>query len=173
MPDRHIKEWYAADLRNQWYGAHNFSYAEFFRALAGAYQVVQNATHTARDFLYKDGPLAGLSGHDIVLLWEYPQEGTQTSMKLPSPPVRPRTTVVNIREGQRYDVYIGRPSKWGNPFLIGRDGTREEVIAKYKSWISDNTELMAAVKELKGKVLACFCKPEACHGDVLVTLADE
>lgn len=34
-----------------------------------------------------------------------------------------------------YDVYIGRPSKWGNPFVIGKDGTREEVIAKYAEWI--------------------------------------
>jgi hypothetical protein len=33
------------------------------------------------------------------------------------------------------DVYVGRPSKWGNPFVIGRDGSREEVIAKYRAWI--------------------------------------
>lgn len=70
-------------------------------------------------------------------------------------------------------VYIGRPSKWGNPFVIGRDGTREEVVAKYREWIKDQPELLAALPELRGKVLACHCKPLACHGDVLAELADE
>ena len=41
-----------------------------------------------------------------------------------------RTRVVHCRR-ERYDVYVGRPSPWGNPFVIGRDGTREEVVAKY------------------------------------------
>lgn len=37
-----------------------------------------------------------------------------------------------------YDIYIGRPGKWGNPFTIGKDGTREEVIVKYEEWIRNN-----------------------------------
>lgn len=71
-----------------------------------------------------------------------------------------------------YDVYIGRPSKWGNPFEIGRDGTREEVIKKYRRWIVDeHPDLLAQLPELRGKVLGCWCAPRPCHGDVLVELS--
>ena len=58
-----------------------------------------------------------------------------------------------------YDVYIGRGSKWGNPFKIGRDGTRGDVIVKYREWILNNTELLEDLYELDGKVLGCWCKP--------------
>lgn len=52
-----------------------------------------------------------------------------------------------------YDVYIGRPSKWGSPFVIGKDGNREEVILKYREWIKTQSQLLASLPELKGKVL--------------------
>ena len=74
---------------------------------------------------------------------------------------------------EAYDVYIGRPSKWGNPFAIGKDGTREQVIAKYRQWLIKQTVLMAALPELTGKTLGCWCAPQACHGDVLVELANK
>ena len=80
------------------------------------------------------------------------------------------TRVVHCKR-KRFDVYIGRPSKWGNPFVIGIDGTRQEVIAKYEAWLKTRTELMAALHELHGKVLGCWCTPQACHGDVLARLA--
>jgi hypothetical protein len=67
-----------------------------------------------------------------------------------------------------HDVYIGRPSKWGNPFVIGRDGSREEVIAKYDAWLLEQPELVTALPQLAGKTLGCWCAPQACHGDVLV-----
>jgi Domain of unknown function (DUF4326) len=71
-------------------------------------------------------------------------------------------------------IYIGRPSKWGNPFEIGKNGTREEVVAKYEEWINTQPDLIAAVKkELAGKDLLCFCAPKACHGDVLLKIANE
>jgi hypothetical protein len=73
---------------------------------------------------------------------------------------------------ERYDVYIGRPSKWGNPFVIGPDGDRSEVIAKYRVYLLASPELVAALPELRGKVLGCWCKPLACHGDVLAELAN-
>jgi hypothetical protein len=72
-----------------------------------------------------------------------------------------------------YDVYIGRPSKWGNPFVIGKDGTREEVIVKYEKYIRANKKLMAALPELKDKVLGCWCAPRSCHGDILIKLVRE
>jgi hypothetical protein len=71
-----------------------------------------------------------------------------------------------------HDVYIGRPSKWGNPFVIGRDGTRDDVIARYEAWLLEQPELVAALPELAGKTLGCWCAPRACHGDVLARLAN-
>lgn len=71
---------------------------------------------------------------------------------------------------EKYDIYIGRPSKWGNPFSIGKDGTRKEVIIKYIKWIKKNKKLLRDLKELKNKVLGCWCKPKMCHGDVLIRL---
>lgn len=71
-----------------------------------------------------------------------------------------------------YDVYIGRPSKWGNPFMIGRDGNRMEVIQKYRAWLMNRQDLIDALPELKGKILGCWCSPQACHGDVLAELAN-
>ena len=71
-----------------------------------------------------------------------------------------------------HDVYIGRPSKWGNPFVIGRDGTRDDVIARYEAWLLEQPELVDALPELGGKTLGCWCPPCACHGDVLARLAN-
>ena len=79
------------------------------------------------------------------------------------------STVVNIRE-EDYDIYIGMPSKWGNPFKVGKDGTRQEVIEKYRAYIMTRKDLLESLHELEGKRLGCFCAPMACHGDVLVEL---
>ena len=81
------------------------------------------------------------------------------------------STVVHCKRDS-YDVYIGRGSKWGNPFKLGADGTREEVIAKYEDWILTQPDLMSSLGELQGKTLGCWCSPKACHGDVLVRLSD-
>jgi hypothetical protein len=71
-----------------------------------------------------------------------------------------------------FDTYVGRPSKFGNPFTIGKDGDRNEVVAKYKEWIQTQPELLASLSELKGKVLGCWCAPSLCHGDILAELAN-
>lgn len=88
------------------------------------------------------------------------------------------THVVHCKR-ERYDIYIGRPSKWGNPFshLPGTLAqftvrTRSEAVARYREWVVTQPELMAALRELKGKVLGCWCHPRECHGDVLAELAD-
>lgn len=79
-----------------------------------------------------------------------------------------RPVVVNLRK-EPYDVYIGRGSAYGNPFRIGPDGTRDEVIVKYRTWLTAQPRLiLQAQHELPGKRLGCYCKPLACHGDVLV-----
>ena len=80
-------------------------------------------------------------------------------------------TVVN-KYKEDFDVYIGRGSVWGNPYVIGQDGTREEVIEKYKHYlwemITSKRISLYQLKNLKGKRLGCFCKPKACHGDIIV-----
>jgi hypothetical protein len=83
-----------------------------------------------------------------------------------------RNRVVHCRR-EPFDVYIGRPGPWGNPFLIGRDGDRWEVIEKYKAWLFAQPELVERAKrELAGKVLGCWCAPLTCHGDVLAALTE-
>ena len=74
--------------------------------------------------------------------------------------------VVHVND-EPYDLYIGRPSKWGNPFVVGKDGTREEVIEMYRNWFFNQQDLIKDIKELDRKVLGCWCKPQACHGDFL------
>lgn len=90
------------------------------------------------------------------------------------------TRVINKRSGEPYDVYIGRGSRWGNPYKIGRDGSREEVIAKYERYLLSSPNLLGALPTLKGKTLACWCKPDEgfsgrilCHGQILAGLADD
>lgn len=78
-------------------------------------------------------------------------------------------------------VYIGRGSIWGNPYTIGDiDGftgevmDRERVIERYRSYLVGHPELVRrARRELRGKDLVCFCKPAACHGDILLKIANE
>lgn len=88
--------------------------------------------------------------------------------------------VVHCKKSE-FDVYIGRPSKWGNPFSH-KEGTlakfkvatREEAIAKYTEWLFGQNHLLEVLKtELKGKVLGCWCSPQACHGEILAALANE
>jgi hypothetical protein len=84
-----------------------------------------------------------------------------------------KTSVVNLKK-EPHDVYIGRGSKWGNPYSH-KEGTlakfvvknRREAIKKYEDYLLENQELMRDLHELKGKVLGCFCKPQSCHGDIL------
>jgi len=77
--------------------------------------------------------------------------------------------VVNKKTGP-YDIYIGRGSKWGNPYQIGPDGDRRTVLAKYREYLSEQKQLMDLLPELDGKRLGCFCKPLDCHGDILAGL---
>jgi hypothetical protein len=90
------------------------------------------------------------------------------------------TRVVHV-DREPYDVYIGRrnerrglpESVWHNPYREGRDGTRAEVIAKFRAYLMGRPDLLARLPELRGKVLGCYCRPRhACHGDVLAELAD-
>lgn len=86
-----------------------------------------------------------------------------------------QTTVVN-KYASQYDIYIGRGSKWGNPFVMkdNNDDERSRVCEEYRNWIlyGDGRHLLKDLHELKGKCLGCFCKPKECHGDILAELAN-
>lgn len=65
-------------------------------------------------------------------------------------------------------IYVGRGTKWGNPYIMGKDGTRAQVLNKFKRFVLPHLE----VRELKGKSLICFCSPEACHADLIMKKAN-
>jgi hypothetical protein len=68
-------------------------------------------------------------------------------------------------------TYIGRGSKWGNPYVIGKDGDRDEVIAKFRAYAEVRLKHFPDwLEPLEGQNLLCFCAPLPCHGDVLVSL---
>lgn len=69
-------------------------------------------------------------------------------------------------------VLVDRTTKWGNPFRIGRDGTREEVIAKFEVYFADNVALQFDLSELTGRDLLCHCAPERCHAEILLRWAN-
>lgn len=70
-------------------------------------------------------------------------------------------------------VRIDRSGDWGNPFVLGEDGDRATVIENFRWYIERKPSLLRRLPELRGKVLACWCCPDDCHGDVLVNLVNE
>src|SRR6201995_1792776 len=81
--------------------------------------------------------------------------------------------VVHLKR-EPFDVRIDRKTVWGNKFVVGKHGTREECIAKHREWFLKQPKLVARAKqELRGKVLGCWCSPKPCHGDTLLEIANE
>lgn len=115
----------------------------------------------------------------LIVVWDsHPVGGTYSTLQYAIEIDRPhtiinpnrwrlKTKVVNIKKQEAYDVYIGRGSKWGNPFA---NGTRIENIKKYREYINNNSDLLNDLNELKDKRLGCFCAPLPCHGDILIEL---
>jgi len=83
----------------------------------------------------------------------------------------PTTRVVHCRR-ESFDVFIGRPSRWSTPFHIGHDGSRDEVVERYREWLIRQPLLLRDVKALRGQALGCDCPPRRCHGEVLAELAN-
>lgn len=94
-------------------------------------------------------------------------------MAVPKP--KARTKVVHIKD--KYDVYIGRPSIFGNPFRVFGVNGREKAINQFKDYFYNRTdidpEFYLEVMKLEGKTLGCFCKPLACHGDIIAEFVDD
>lgn len=70
-------------------------------------------------------------------------------------------------------IWVMRPSKWSNPFVVGKDGNREEVVTYYAHWILEQPHLMASLHEIRGRDLVCCCAPLLCHADILLEIANE
>uniref|UniRef100_A0A6C0AD11 DUF4326 domain-containing protein n=1 Tax=viral metagenome TaxID=1070528 RepID=A0A6C0AD11_9ZZZZ len=105
--------------------------------------------------------------------------------------LRPKYSNIIEWINDKNNVYIGRKniviinnqrwplksSPFANPFKVGKDGTREEVIKRYKIYIIDKIEKDSNLKkellDLEGKNLGCWCKPESCHGDILIELIEK
>lgn len=92
------------------------------------------------------------------------------------------TKVVNLYQTRQYDVYIGRSGRgedgyFGNPFVIDKENSRETVLEKYKKYFDKKIEndpvFLKNVFGLKNKILGCFCKPQACHGDIIAEWLDK
>lgn len=88
------------------------------------------------------------------------------------------TFVSNKDRGEHFDVYCGRGTLWGNPYAIGSDGDRDEVIRKFKydfdrDYLKGGTTFKEKLIAHRGKTLGCHCKPYPCHGDVLAKFLNE
>lgn len=103
--------------------------------------------------------------------------GLEEIKAVPAPPPR----VTNLHREELGDAfYVGRASPrrglagsaFGNPYVVGRDGTREQVIELYRRWLLGRPELLDRLLELRGRRLACWCRPEPCHAEVLAELVD-
>ena len=71
-------------------------------------------------------------------------------------------------------IYVGRPTRWGNPFKIGAHGSRAEVVIKYRAWLMQELAIRPDfLAPLREKNLACFCRLDVtCHADILLELAN-
>lgn len=87
-----------------------------------------------------------------------------------------KTKVVNLHK-EPYDVYIGRAGKgkdgyFGNPFKLNPGDPKGSTLEKYRDYfvnrLLNDPEFKERVLSLQGKTLGCFCKPNACHGDIIV-----
>lgn len=75
---------------------------------------------------------------------------------------------------EKYDIYIGRGSYWGNPYPIGnRHGDRDEVISKYEQYVMGDRDMIDRLPTLIGKTLGCYCSPKRCHGDILKRMVED
>lgn len=85
--------------------------------------------------------------------------------------MRGRTKVVNMKTDM-YDMRIDRQTIFGNPFKIFEDGTRLNVIKKFRKYfirrVKKEKWFREQVENLRGQRLGCHCKPLPCHGDVIM-----
>lgn len=153
--------------------------------------LVADVRTTAGAFADAAGAMPPAAWHHLVAISLRPAPMTSTITKLAGDNRRDdsvsATTVVNLK-GHRGDpdfadvVYVGRAMHRGgwqlpasplaSPFRPGADGSREDVVAKYREYLLGREDLLALLPELRGRRLGCWCAPEACHAMVIAELAD-
>lgn len=69
-------------------------------------------------------------------------------------------------------IYVGRPTRWGNPFRMDDRTSRESAVQQHREWLLKQDELLCSLWTLRGKDLVCFCAPKPCHADILLELAN-
>jgi hypothetical protein len=71
-------------------------------------------------------------------------------------------------------IWVDRNSRFGNPYKLGVDGNLAEVTRLYVNYLLANPALIENIKKnLKGKSLACWCRPSPCHAELLLKLAND
>ena len=99
-------------------------------------------------------------------------------MKAPLGQARRGITIVNRRNGRVAGVYVGRPSVLGNPYVIGHDGSRHDVVDQYRAWLREQYRHDGAVRRALRQLamryltdgaltLICWCAPQPCHAEVI------
>ena len=79
--------------------------------------------------------------------------------------------IIRVDKTDNYDIFIGRPSKFSNPFIINRDGTRSEVLLKFEEYFKNHPDINDLLKELNNKRIACWCNlAQECHGDIIIKI---
>lgn len=89
--------------------------------------------------------------------------------------------IVNIKNKQPFDIYIGRENKWlslkqsifANPFVLKNESGRDKCLEDYENYVRNNEQILKNLHLLKDKILGCYCHPKKCHGDILIKLYKE
>ncbi|MBL5927768.1 MULTISPECIES: DUF4326 domain-containing protein [Enterobacter] len=116
---------------------------------------------------------------DSALKPEFTTVYETLSSQIPVRYIKDKITFVSNKDrGEHFDVYCGRGTLWGNPYAIGADGDRDEVIRKFKydfdrNFLKGGEDFKEKLKAHRGKILGCHCKPYPCHGDVLARFLNE
>lgn len=118
----------------------------------------------------------GQPGHccQATELWRIRSIALRTPAATLSPPPARVRRVLNKRTDRipADAIYCGRPSPFGNPFVLGRDGDRDDVCDKFAAWLPTQPTLLAMLPDLAGRDLVCWCAPLRCHCDTLIRLAN-
>lgn len=114
---------------------------------------------------------ANWSAEELELLAQH-REGRTVVVNLSQARNAPHRHLVAWARDAGVVARVDRGTRYGNPYKLGRDGTRDEVIDAYHRHLAASPDLAAAVPALRGRVLGCWCAPQRCHGDLLAALAD-
>lgn len=86
----------------------------------------------------------------------------------------PKLYNIHDKNAPKEAIFIGRGGMWGNPYVIGKHGDRDECVNRFETLVKSSKYLQKVIKEeLAGKDLVCFCSPARCHGDIMLEIAND